>query len=126
MAANPSSQRTVVQAKFATGSEPANRLVEKTNSLSGDTLTPPEFLATKPREENFSESQRIVVSPINIRENQTTNSVGWVEARTPNTNNQTTNAVGWVEATKPNTNNQTTNSVFETTKPNTNNQQQIQ
>jgi hypothetical protein len=58
---SPSSQRMVVQAKFAPGSAGANRLVQTTNDLAGETHTPQEFLATKPRGENFPSSQTTVV-----------------------------------------------------------------
>ncbi|MFB2979713.1 hypothetical protein [Microseira sp. BLCC-F43] len=58
---SPSSQRMVVQAKFAPGSAGANRLVQTTNDLAGETHTPQEFLATKPTGENFPSSQLMVV-----------------------------------------------------------------
>jgi hypothetical protein len=51
----------VVQAKFVSGSDRANRLVQKTNPKAGETHTPQEFLATKPTGENFPSSQLMVV-----------------------------------------------------------------
>ncbi|BAY29274.1 hypothetical protein NIES2107_11150 [Nostoc carneum NIES-2107] len=58
---SPSSQRTVVQAKFVTGSDRAHKLVQTTNSKASETPTPQDFLAPNPSGENFTSSKPTVV-----------------------------------------------------------------
>jgi hypothetical protein len=50
-----------VQAKFVNERDRADPLVQKTNSLAGETPTPQDFLVTNPRSENFPSSQSTVV-----------------------------------------------------------------
>ena len=69
-----SPQRMVVQAKFAPGSDGANKLVQNTNYLAAETPSQQNFLKANTRTENFPS-------------NQTTNAVGGVEATKPNKTN---------------------------------------
>ena len=69
-----SPQRMVVQAKFAPGSDHANKLVQNTNYLAAETPPQQNFLKANTRTENFPS-------------NQTTNAVGGVEATKSNKTN---------------------------------------
>ncbi|MCU0541081.1 MAG: hypothetical protein MUE44_02700 [Oscillatoriaceae cyanobacterium Prado104] len=57
----PSSQRTVVQAKFVSGGDRTNQLVRKTDNLAGDTPNLQDFLETNSRGENFPSNTPTVV-----------------------------------------------------------------
>ncbi|MDZ8105299.1 MAG: hypothetical protein RM338_06680 [Nostoc sp. DedQUE12a] len=79
---SPSSQRTVVQAKFVNERDRTHQLVRTTNPNAGETPTPQEFLATNPRSENFPSSQPMVVQAKFVNERHRTHQL--VQTTNPN------------------------------------------